>query len=99
MACGWRCNHQPNSIVSLLVRTVCARDDSYLQRGELSSATGLRHYVEPVQGFGEAEGDGAGCVGSVVVAVADDAGASGGGVNQSGHAVAVDINTIFQCTI
>ena len=73
LAGRWRGDHEPDSALPLLVRSLCARDDPHLQGRELSSAPGLRdHGLALPRRHACAEGDGAGCAEPLVVAGADD---------------------------
>ena len=67
-----RGDHEPDSAVPLLVRTLRAGDGAHLQGGELPPAAGLRHHADARARHARAEGDGAGCAEPLVVAVADD---------------------------
>src|SRR6202035_760815 len=70
---GRRCgDHEPDSTVPMLLRSLCPRDDPRLQGGILPPAPGLRDHGDPGARLGRAEGDGAGCAESLVVAGADD---------------------------
>ena len=46
LAGRWRGDHEPDSAVPLLLRSLCARDDPRLQGGILPSAAGLRDHAD-----------------------------------------------------
>ncbi len=67
-----RRDHEPDSAVPLLLRSLCARDDPRLQGGILSPAPGFRDHADAVARHRGTEGDGAERARSLVVAGADD---------------------------
>ena len=72
LAGGRRRHHEPDPAVPLQLWPLRARHDPHLQGGELPPAPGLRDHGDPVPGQRGAEGDGAGRLEPLVVAVADD---------------------------
>src|SRR6185312_7289170 len=96
VARGWRCDHEPDPHLPVLIRAVRAGDGPYLQGGELSSATGLRDHVVAGAGHSRAAPDDAGCVESVVVAVDHDVWSERRRVEAHGAIDALEDQTLYE---
>src|SRR5262249_35467447 len=96
LAGRWRGHHEPDSAVPLLLWTLRARNDPRLQGGIVPPAPGLRDHADAVPRLGRAEGDGAGCAESLVVASADDVRPAGQSEPALGHLDEVEDQALFE---